>query len=68
MGSGSVSGPQERVCAGRKSQRKNFTRYGRIVCEVYEAELDEEVDSDQELRGQTTFLGLFCLFEEVRWW
>eukprot|EP00434_Breviolum_minutum_P024295 symbB.v1.2.021455.t1/scaffold1817.1/size100144/4 len=31
-----------------------YTTYGRIVCEVYEAELDEEVDSDQELRGQTT--------------
>ncbi|CAJ1340980.1 unnamed protein product, partial [Effrenium voratum] len=31
-----------------------YTAYGRIVCEVYEAELDEEVDSDQELRGQTT--------------
>lgn len=31
-----------------------YTTYGRIVCEVYEAVLDEEVDSDQELRGQTT--------------
>lgn len=31
-----------------------YTTYGRICCEVYEAELDEEVDSDQELRGQTT--------------
>eukprot|EP00913_Durusdinium_trenchii_P000052 g48.t1 len=34
-----------------------YTTYGRIVCEVYEAVLDEEVDSDQELRGQTTQLG-----------
>lgn len=31
-----------------------YTLYGRILCEVYEAVLDEEVDSDQELRGQTT--------------
>eukprot|EP00440_Ansanella_granifera_P066668 gb/GFBE01072301.1/.p1 GENE.gb/GFBE01072301.1/~~gb/GFBE01072301.1/.p1 ORF type:complete len:345 (+),score=62.63 gb/GFBE01072301.1/:1-1035(+) len=31
-----------------------YTLYGRIVCEVYEAVLDEEVDSDQELKGQTT--------------
>lgn len=32
-----------------------YTSYGRIVCDIYEAVLDEEVDSDTELRGQTTF-------------
>lgn len=32
-----------------------YQTYGRILCEVFEAVLDEEVDSDQELRGQTTF-------------
>eukprot|EP00931_Biecheleriopsis_adriatica_P106972 TRINITY_DN81312_c0_g1_i1.p1 TRINITY_DN81312_c0_g1~~TRINITY_DN81312_c0_g1_i1.p1 ORF type:complete len:350 (-),score=66.98 TRINITY_DN81312_c0_g1_i1:105-1124(-) len=31
-----------------------YQLYGRVVCEVYEAVLDEEVESDQELRGQTT--------------
>lgn len=31
-----------------------YTVYGRIVCEVYQAVLDEEVDSDQELSGQST--------------
>lgn len=31
-----------------------YTAFGRVVCDVYEAELDEEVGSDEELRGQTS--------------
>lgn len=44
-----------------------YTGYGIVTCEVYEAVLDEEVDSDQELRGQSTFYrgsGLNGSFEE----
>lgn len=44
-----------------------YTAYGRISCEVFEAVMDEEVDSDQELRGQTTFYrgaGLNGSFED----
>jgi len=37
------------------AEEQPYTTYGRILCEVYEAVLDEEVDSDTELRGQTTF-------------
>lgn len=32
-----------------------YKTYGGITCDVFEAVLDEELDSDQELRGQTTF-------------
>jgi len=31
-----------------------YLRYGLVCCEVFEAVLDEEVDSDKELTGQTT--------------
>mmetsp|Transcript_5914 Transcript_5914/g.14135 ORF Transcript_5914/g.14135 Transcript_5914/m.14135 type:complete len:369 (-) Transcript_5914:108-1214(-) len=31
-----------------------YLRYGLVSCNVYEAVLDEEVDSDKELSGQTT--------------
>lgn len=44
-----------------------FSSYGCITCDVYEAVLDEEVDSDQELRGQRTFYrgaGLHGSFDE----
>lgn len=44
-----------------------YTTYGRIVCDIYEAVLDEEVESDQEVRGQTTFYrgaGLHGSFDE----
>jgi len=44
-----------------------YTTYGSIRCAVFEAVLDEEVDSDQELRGQTTFYrgaGLHGSFDE----
>jgi len=44
-----------------------YTTYGCIKCDVFEAVLDEEVDSDQELRGQTTFYrgaGLHGTFDE----
>jgi len=49
------------------AEEQPYTTYGRIVCEVFEAVLDEEVDSDQELRGQTTFYrgaGLNGSFED----
>lgn len=32
-----------------------YSSYGSIRCEVYQAVLDEELDSDQEVHGQTTF-------------
>lgn len=44
-----------------------YTTFGCITCDVFEAVLDEEVDSDQELRGQTTFYrgaGLHGSFDE----
>lgn len=46
-----------------------YKTYGRITCAVFEAVLDEELDSDQELRGQTTFYrgaGLHGSFDERR--
>jgi len=48
-------------------EERSYTTYGRILCEVYEAVLDEEVDSDTELRGQTTYYrgaGLHGSFDE----
>jgi len=48
-------------------EEQPYTTYGRILCQVFEAVLDEEVDSDQELRGQTTFYrgaGLNGSFED----
>jgi len=44
----------ESNAAGPAEPEINYTSYGRIVCEVFEAVLDEEIDSDQELRGQST--------------
>jgi len=46
-----------------------YKTYGRITCAIFEAVLDEELDSDQELRGQTTFYrgaGLHGSFDERR--
>lgn len=40
---------------GAGAEEQPYTAYGQILCQVFEAVLDEEVDSDQELRGQTTF-------------
>jgi len=53
--------------AAVEAEEAPYTVYGSIVCEVFEAVLDEEVDSDQELRGQTTFYrgaGLHGSFDE----
>lgn len=44
-----------------------YKTYGSITCDVFEAVLDEEVDSDVELSGQTTFYrgaGLNGSFDE----
>lgn len=49
------------------AEEQAYTSYGRITCEVFEAVLDEEIDSDQELRGQTSFYrgaGLHGSFED----
>lgn len=49
------------------AEEQPYVTYGRVLCEVFEAVLDEEVDSDQELRGQTTFYrgaGLHGSFDE----
>lgn len=46
-----------------------YTTYGMVRCEVYQAVLDEEVDSDTELRGQSTFFrgaGLNGSYEDRR--
>uniref|UniRef100_A0A7S4T7H9 Uncharacterized protein n=2 Tax=Alexandrium monilatum TaxID=311494 RepID=A0A7S4T7H9_9DINO len=54
-------------CAAAAAGDVPYTIYGSIKCEVFEAVLDEEVDSDQELRGQTTFYrgaGLHGSFDE----
>jgi len=44
-----------------------YSCFGAVTCDVFEAELDEEVESDQELCGQSTFYrgaGLHGGFED----
>jgi len=57
-------GPQGRESAPAPEV---YAGYGAVLCDVYEAVLDEEVDSDQELRGQSSFYrgsGINGSFEE----
>lgn len=42
------------IAAAAAPVAEEYKMYGKIVCEVYEAVLDEEVESDQELHGQST--------------
>lgn len=42
------------AAGGSTDQVTHYKTYGRVCCEIFDAVLDEEVDSDQELRGQTT--------------
>lgn len=36
------------------ADREDYKDFGRITCEVYKAELDEEVSSDEDMRGQVS--------------
>jgi len=55
------------VESNASDEAQHFGTYGCVTCEVFNAELEEEVDSDQELTGQTSFYrgaGLNGSFDE----
>jgi len=43
------------TAGGAAPSEAEYVSYGTVICDVYDAVLDEEVDSDQDLRGQNTY-------------